>query len=81
MRLADGAGLDGKRLLAGADAPALREREAALTREAIGRQVFGAPFYFYRDEPFWGQDRLDLLDAALSAERAPIPLPTVSASP
>ena len=80
VRLADGAGLDGRRLLAGADAPALREREAALTREAIGRPMFGAPFYFYRDEPFWGQDRLDMLDAALSDERAPIPLSAVAAA-
>ncbi len=58
----------------------LREREAALTREAIGRQVFGAPFYFFRDEPFWGQDRLDLLEAAISGSEAPIPLPDLSGS-
>lgn len=80
VRLADAAGLDGKRLLARADEPAFREAEAALTREAIGRQVFGAPFYFYRDEPFWGQDRLDLLEAAISGSDAPIPLPDLSAS-
>ena len=24
--------------------------------------AFGAPTYIYDDEPFWGQDRLDLLD-------------------
>lgn len=80
VRLADAAGLDGKRLLARADEPAFREAEAALTREAIGRQVFGAPFYVYRDEPFWGQDRLDLLEAAISGSDAPIPLPDLSAS-
>lgn len=80
IRLADAAGLDGKRLLARADEPAFREAEAALTREAIGRQVFGAPFYVYRDEPFWGQDRLDLLEAAISGSDAPIPLPDLSAS-
>ena len=80
VRLADAAGLDGKRLLARADEPAFREAEATLTREAIGRQVFGAPFYVYRDEPFWGQDRLDLLEAAISGSDAPIPLPDLSAS-
>ncbi|UYW30560.1 2-hydroxychromene-2-carboxylate isomerase [Methylorubrum extorquens] len=80
IRLADAAGLDGKRLLARADEPAFRAAEAALTREAIGRQVFGAPFYVYRDEPFWGQDRLDLLEAAISGSDAPIPLPDLSAS-
>ena len=36
------------------------------TREALARQVFGAPTYVYRDELFWGQDRLDFLDRALA---------------
>jgi 2-hydroxychromene-2-carboxylate isomerase len=35
------------------------------TQEAMARQVFGAPTYVYRDELFWGQDRLDFLDRAL----------------
>lgn len=35
------------------------------TQEAVARQVFGAPTYVYRDELFWGQDRLDFLDRAL----------------
>jgi 2-hydroxychromene-2-carboxylate isomerase len=77
IALADRSGLDGAALLAAADDPALHEREAALTREAIDRQLFGAPFYFYRDEPFWGQDRLEHLDEALSAKAAPILLPHV----
>jgi 2-hydroxychromene-2-carboxylate isomerase len=38
----------------------------ANTQEAVTRQVFGAPFFYYRDEPFWGQDRLDFLDRALN---------------
>ena len=29
-------------------------------------QVFGAPTYVYRDELFWGQDRLDFLDRKLA---------------
>lgn len=35
--------------------------------EAIERGVFGAPFYIVRDtdQRFWGQDRLDFLDAHL----------------
>ena len=59
----------------GLDAGALAERAAtadiggrydALTQEAIDRQIFGAPTYIYRNEPFWGQDRLDFLDRALA---------------
>lgn len=34
-------------------------------------KVFGAPFYIWRGEPFWGQDRLDLLEAAVVADRTP----------
>lgn len=78
--LAEESGLDGGRLLQQAEAQGLREREASLTREAIMRQVFGAPFYFYRDEPFWGQDRLDLLEATIRGSAAPITLPDLSAT-
>ena len=49
-----------------ADSPEIAARYEALTQEAIERQVFGAPTYVYRDEPFWGQDRLDFLDRALA---------------
>jgi 2-hydroxychromene-2-carboxylate isomerase len=77
VALADRSGLDGAALLAASDDPVLHQREAELTREAIERQLFGAPFYFYRGEPFWGQDRLDHLDEALSTNAAPILLPQV----
>ncbi len=59
-------GLDGKRLLAEAERPAAAARYAELTEEAIERQVFGAPTYIFRDEPFWGQDRLDFVERALA---------------
>jgi 2-hydroxychromene-2-carboxylate isomerase len=38
----------------------------ANTQEGLSRNVFGAPTYVYRDELFWGQDRLDFLDRALA---------------
>ena len=44
----------------------IAERYKALTQEAIERKVFGSPTYIYRDELFWGQDRLDFLDRALA---------------
>jgi 2-hydroxychromene-2-carboxylate isomerase len=47
-------------------ASARRDGASGLTDEAIGRQVFGAPTYVYRDELSWGQDRLDFLDRALA---------------
>lgn len=60
------AGLDGDALLRKAGAPETAARFEAFTDEAIARQVFGAPTYVYRDELFWGQDRLEFLDRALA---------------
>jgi 2-hydroxychromene-2-carboxylate isomerase len=38
----------------------------SFTQEALELGVFGAPSYVYRDEIFWGQDRLDFLERALA---------------
>ncbi|HKE42169.1 MAG TPA: 2-hydroxychromene-2-carboxylate isomerase [Casimicrobiaceae bacterium] len=59
-------GLDAVRLGRRAGEADIGARYDALTQEAIERQVFGSPTYIYRDEPFWGQDRLDFLDRALA---------------
>ncbi|MBR1218898.1 2-hydroxychromene-2-carboxylate isomerase [Bradyrhizobium sp. U87765 SZCCT0131] len=72
VRLADTSGLDGRKLLAQANDADLVAQEKTLTADAIDRKLFGAPFYFYRGEPFWGQDRLDLLEQAIASGRAPI---------
>lgn len=53
-------------LLAKALDPAVRQRYAEQTEAAIARGVFGAPTYVYKDEIFWGQDRLEFLDRALA---------------
>jgi 2-hydroxychromene-2-carboxylate isomerase len=36
------------------------------TREAIAAQIFGAPSYVIDGEIYWGQDRLDFVQKALS---------------
>jgi 2-hydroxychromene-2-carboxylate isomerase len=64
--IASGERLDPALLAAGAASPDTASRYDALTQEAIERQIFGAPTYVYRDELFWGQDRLDFLDRALA---------------
>lgn len=66
VAIADAAGLDGGALATAAQSPACRAGYDRLTDEAIAAQVFGVPWYRYRDEPFWGQDRLDFLDRALA---------------
>jgi len=35
------------------------------TQRAIDADVYGSPFYIVDGEPFWGQDRLDLLELKL----------------
>jgi len=60
-------GLDGTALAAAADGEAARTEFDTNTAEAIERQVFGAPSYIYRDQLYWGQDRLDFLARALAA--------------
>ena len=62
-----GAGLNSGELLKQAKAPETAAQYEAYTDEAIARQVFGAPTYVYRNELFWGQDRLEFLDRALAS--------------
>ncbi|HTS22741.1 MAG TPA: 2-hydroxychromene-2-carboxylate isomerase [Casimicrobiaceae bacterium] len=64
--VAERLGLDVGALADRAASDEIALRYKSLTAEAIERKVFGAPTYVYRDELFWGQDRLDFLDRALA---------------
>jgi 2-hydroxychromene-2-carboxylate isomerase len=66
VAIADGLGLDGQSLLKEAGLPAPEKAYFDYTNRAIERGMFGAPFYFFRDEAFWGQDRLDYLDRVIT---------------
>jgi 2-hydroxychromene-2-carboxylate isomerase len=37
------------------------------TQRAVDADVYGSPFYIVNGEPFWGQDRLDLVERVLKA--------------
>ena len=50
-----------------AEAPEVAARYAENTSAAIEAQVFGAPSFVIDGELFWGQDRLDFVERALSA--------------
>ena len=67
LSIAAASGFDGPSLLAAAEAPETARLYASQTERAIARGVFGMPFYIYRGEPFWGQDRLEMLEAALAS--------------
>jgi len=61
------AGLDGTVLLAATQDPAIKSKLAENTDRAVARGVFGIPTFFIGDEMFFGKDRLDQIEAALSA--------------
>ncbi|MEM7461860.1 MAG: 2-hydroxychromene-2-carboxylate isomerase [Pseudomonadota bacterium] len=52
-----------------------REKSAEIyeknTQDAVSADAIGAPAYVYRGEVFWGQDRLDLLEAMIVSGRQP----------
>lgn len=65
--IAAAAGLDAAALAERAGTDEVERRYQANTEEALARGVFGAPSYIYRNELFWGQDRLEFLERALAA--------------
>ena len=64
--IAETVGLDSGPLADRAASEEIVARYKGFTAEAIECKIFGAPSYVYRDELFWGQDRLDFLDRALA---------------
>ena len=60
------AGLDPAPLFRAADSDAVRAAMQADTDRAIAANVFGAPTYAIDGELFWGQDRLDFVERALT---------------
>ncbi len=55
-------GIDREALGAALQDPAVKDRLRQEVDAAIARGVFGSPFVFLDDEPFWGHDRLDQVD-------------------
>jgi len=65
--LMSGLGLDPQAVLTASVDPAIATKRAAYTQHAISQGVFGAPSYVIDGEIFWGQDRLDFVEAKLGA--------------
>lgn len=61
-------GLDGKGLLNRAQSDEGQKLLDASIEQAFADECFGAPFYVVDGEPFWGQDRLDLVEMKLKGE-------------
>jgi len=65
------AGHDPVRTIQAAKSARIGDIYEANARRALEAGVFGAPSYIRDGEVFWGQDRLDLLEDAVSAGRKP----------
>jgi 2-hydroxychromene-2-carboxylate isomerase len=60
-----GAGLDGARLLAASESQEVKDGLRHNTEAALARGVFGVPAIFVGDRHFFGNDRLEFVEAAL----------------
>jgi 2-hydroxychromene-2-carboxylate isomerase len=80
VQVANQSGLKGEVLLEKSQDAAIQTDIDSLTQEAVQRQVFGTPFFFYRDEPFWGQDRLEMLEDVIRTNREPIPFKIIDSA-
>jgi 2-hydroxychromene-2-carboxylate isomerase len=69
--LAEATGLDSTSLLKSAQGTMTEAVYALNLENAVAADVFGSPAYVLEGEVFWGQDRLDLLDDALTSGRPP----------
>jgi 2-hydroxychromene-2-carboxylate isomerase len=69
--LAEAVGLDSTTLLESAQGTMTEAVYALNLENAVAADVFGSPGYVLRGEVFWGQDRLELLDDALTSGRQP----------
>ena len=60
--LAEPLGVDRQQLLTAIATPEVKARLKQETQAAMARGVFGSPFVFIGDEPFWGNDRLEQVE-------------------
>lgn len=64
--LSRAAGLDPAPLIAAARTDAVQAEFSANSAAAIARNIFGSPTYVVDGDPFYGQDRLDMVARALA---------------
>jgi len=62
IEIAKSAGIDASALATVLEDPALKERAKKEVDDAIAANVFGSPFFIADGEPFWGVDRMPMLE-------------------
>ncbi len=60
--VAQSAGIDRVAFVGAIQSEPVKERFKQESDKAIARKVFGSPFFFVDDEPFWGVDRFEQLE-------------------
>lgn len=70
-RIVSALGHDADKLLAAAQTPDIEALYRRYTDDAVKAGVFGSPSYVFNGELFWGQDRLQMLDALIAEYREP----------
>ena len=58
-------GLPISELKAGISSTPMKERVKTVSAEALEKGVFGSPFFLVDGEPFWGWDRISMLESWL----------------
>ena len=62
VEVAKSVGVDGAALAAALEDPAVKERAKKEVDAAIASGVFGSPFFVVDGEPFWGVDRMPMVE-------------------
>ena len=62
LEIAKSLGIDAQAMAAALEDPAIKERAKKEVEGAIAAGVFGSPFFVVDGEPFWGVDRIPMLE-------------------
>lgn len=62
VEIASSLGIDGTALASALEDQAVKDRARREVEAALERKVFGSPFFIVDGEPFWGNDRIPMLE-------------------
>ncbi len=60
-------GLPASELEAGISSDPIKAKVRAVSEEALSKGIFGSPFFVVDGEPFWGWDRIPMLEKWLES--------------
>lgn len=55
-------GFERAAVMAGAQTAAVKDNTRRLSEEAVARGIFGSPYFIVDGEPFWGADRMEMME-------------------